>query len=86
MRDRGQGSQALRRAGTWAAVGGVLAAGAIMAVAMMLDYLGETAAAEEIENVVRQLLADGSIPSLDTRSGITTSQTGDMVVERLRGD
>jgi isocitrate/isopropylmalate dehydrogenase len=57
-----------------------------MAVSMMLDYLGETAAAEEIENVVKQLLADGSIPSLDTRSGITTSQTGDMVVERLRGE
>lgn len=60
--------------------------GAIMAVSMMLDYLGEISAAEEIENVVSQLLADGSIPSLDTRSGITTSQSGDMVVERLRRD
>lgn len=58
--------------------------GAIMAVSMMLDFLGETTAAEEIENAVGQLLRDGSIPSLDTRSGITTSQTGDMVVDRLR--
>jgi 3-isopropylmalate dehydrogenase len=58
--------------------------GAIMAVAMMLDYLGETAAGEEIENVVSQLLTDGSIPSLDTRSGISTSHTGDMVIERLQ--
>jgi 3-isopropylmalate dehydrogenase len=57
--------------------------GAVMAVAMMLDYLGEAAAAEEIEKIVGQLLTDGSIPSLDTRSGLTTSRTGDMVVERL---
>ena len=58
--------------------------GAIMAVSMMLDYLGETAAAEQIEGIVSQLLTDGDIPSLDTRSGISTSQTGDMVVKRLQ--
>ncbi len=58
--------------------------GAIMAVSMMLDFLGETAAAEQIESAVSRLLTDGDIPSLDTRSGISTSQAGDMVLKRLQ--
>ncbi len=57
--------------------------GAIMAVSMMLDYLGETAAGVEVEDAVFRLLAEGDIPSLDTRSGIGTSQMGDLVLSQI---
>lgn len=61
--------------------------GAIMAVSMMLDYLGEKKAAQRIENVVAKLLSSGAIPSADSRSGLSTNQVGDMVVEALaRGE
>jgi 3-isopropylmalate dehydrogenase len=58
--------------------------GAVMAVSMMLDFLGETGAATRIEEAVARLLQSGAIPSLDTRSGIGTRRMGDMVVEALR--
>ena len=58
--------------------------GAVGAVGMMLDFLGETGAAARIEGAVAELLASGTIPSTDTRSGIATSAMGDMVVQRLR--
>jgi 3-isopropylmalate dehydrogenase len=58
--------------------------GAIMAVTMMLDYLGEKPAARRIEDSVAGLLADGSIPSVDSRSGLGTTQIGDMVIGALR--
>jgi 3-isopropylmalate dehydrogenase len=57
--------------------------GAIMAVNMMLDYLGEKKAANKIENAVAHLLSTGKIPSADARSGISTDRIGDMVVEAL---
>jgi len=58
--------------------------GAIMAVNMMLDYLGEKTAAAQIEASVAHLLSSGKIPSLDTSSGLSTTQIGDMVVEDMR--
>ncbi|MDH3458223.1 MAG: isocitrate/isopropylmalate family dehydrogenase [Gemmatimonadota bacterium] len=58
--------------------------GAISAVAMMLDFLGETAAAKRTEDAVAGLLASGEVPSADARSGISTSAMGDMVVQRIR--
>jgi 3-isopropylmalate dehydrogenase len=58
--------------------------GAIMAVTMMLDYLGEKRAAQRIEKAVAGLLAGGSIPSVDSQSGLATTQIGDMVVDALR--
>ncbi len=54
--------------------------GAIMAVSMMLDYLGEKKAGQRIEGAVAQLLSSGAIPSADSRSGLSTTQVGDMVV------
>lgn len=57
--------------------------GAIMAVSMMLDYLGEKAAAAQIEGSVANLLTGGLLPSLDARSGLSTKQVGDMVVEEM---
>jgi len=59
--------------------------GAISAVAMMLDFLGETAAANRVESAVGDLLRSGDVPSVDARSGISTSEMGDMVVKRVRG-
>jgi 3-isopropylmalate dehydrogenase len=58
--------------------------GAIMAVNMMLDYLGEKTAAARIENAIAHLLVSGKIPSLDARSGLSTTQIGDMVVAELQ--
>ncbi|HLA97197.1 MAG TPA: 3-isopropylmalate dehydrogenase [Anaerolineales bacterium] len=58
--------------------------GAIMAASMMLEYLGEKAAAQRIENAVACLLVSGAIPSVDSRSGLSTSQVGDMVVAAMR--
>jgi 3-isopropylmalate dehydrogenase len=60
--------------------------GAILAVSMMLDYLGEAPAARRIESAAAELLTTGDIPSVDTRSGLATSRVGDMLVGRLRGD
>jgi 3-isopropylmalate dehydrogenase len=59
--------------------------GAIAAVAMMLDFLGEGGAARRVEHAIASLLETGAVPSADARSGIATTQMGDMVVERLNG-
>jgi len=60
--------------------------GMVGAIQMMLDYLGEGSAAARIEKAVFDLLASGTVPSADARSGIGTSHMGDMVVARLRED
>ncbi len=59
--------------------------GAISAVSMMLDYLGEKSAGQRIDQAIGQLLASGAIPSADARSGLSTTQVGDMVVESIQG-
>ena len=56
---------------------------AIMAAQMMLDFLGEKKAAIAIEDAVTSLLNSGRIKSLDAKSGIPTSDMGDMVVAEL---
>jgi 3-isopropylmalate dehydrogenase len=58
--------------------------GAIGAVGMMLDYLGEDDAATRVEDAMADLLRSGTVRSADARSGISTSAMGDMVVERIR--
>ena len=60
--------------------------GAISAVAMMLDFLGEAKAATRVEGAVADLLTSGDVPSVDARSGISTSDMGEMVVGRVRGE
>jgi len=55
----------------------------IMAVSMMLDYLGETRGAARIEEAVTNLLRSKRIPSLGSDSGLSTSQIGDLVLESL---
>ncbi|HKZ87155.1 MAG TPA: 3-isopropylmalate dehydrogenase [Anaerolineae bacterium] len=55
--------------------------GAVAAAAMMLEFLGEKQAAESVEQAVAELLISRRIPSLDARSGLSTSQIGDMVTQ-----
>jgi 3-isopropylmalate dehydrogenase len=57
----------------------------IMAVSMMLDYLGQTRAAARVEDAVAGLLRSKRIPSLGSDSGFSTSQIGDLVLEALEG-
>lgn len=58
--------------------------GAIASVSMMLEFLGETTAAARIEKAIGGLLSSGKVPSADARSGIGTTEMGDMFVEELR--
>ena len=58
--------------------------GAIAAVSMMLDFLGEEAAGQAVEQAIAQLLSSREIPSIDAKSGLKTDQIGDMVVSQIR--
>jgi 3-isopropylmalate dehydrogenase len=55
---------------------------AIAAVQMMLDYVGEKAAAAAVENAIASLLASGRIPSL-AAGVLKTSEIGDLVVREI---
>jgi 3-isopropylmalate dehydrogenase len=57
--------------------------GAILALSMLLDYVGEGQAATLIEGVVRDLLVTRRLPSLDARSGFSTAQVGNLVAGAL---
>jgi len=56
---------------------------AIGAVGMMLDYLGESEAANAIESTIAALLSSKRVPSLDAGSGLRTSEIGDLVASEL---
>ena len=58
--------------------------GAIAAISMMLDFLGEKRAADRVEEAIAKLLSSKKIPSLDARSGLSTTEIGDMVVDTVR--
>jgi 3-isopropylmalate dehydrogenase len=55
----------------------------IMAVQMMLDYLGESRAAARIEEAVAGLLRSKKLPSVGSDSGLSTRQVGDLVIDAL---
>ena len=55
----------------------------IMAVQMMLDYLGEKRAAQRIEEAVAGLLRTKRVPSLGSDSGLGTGAVGDLVLGEL---
>lgn len=57
----------------------------IMAVGMMLHYLGETRAASRVEEAVASLLRARVLPNLGMDSGFATDRVGDLVLERLTG-
>ncbi len=56
---------------------------AICAGGMMLDTLGETAAAESIENAVRNVIANKLKSLAAGKMGYSTTQVGDLVAERV---
>lgn len=57
--------------------------GAIAAAGMMLDFVGEKRAANRIETAIVNLLSSRRIPSVDARSGLSTTQIGDMVAKEI---
>jgi 3-isopropylmalate dehydrogenase len=57
--------------------------GAVLALAMLLDYVGELGAAKRIEQSVRELLVSRRIPSLDADGGLSTDQVGDLITAEL---
>ncbi|MCB9464841.1 MAG: 3-isopropylmalate dehydrogenase [Candidatus Eisenbacteria bacterium] len=59
---------------------------AILAVQMMLDYLGEDRAATAVENAVRGALLDGEIPSASAGNGLGTDEMGRIVSRRVQAE
>lgn len=57
--------------------------GAIAAAGMLLDFIGEAKAAARVEDAIARLLASRRIPSVDARSGLSTTEIGDMVVREV---
>ena len=57
----------------------------IMAVSMMLDFLGEKGGAARIEDAVVRLLRSKKLPNLGMDSGVGTDQVGDLVLAELEG-
>jgi 3-isopropylmalate dehydrogenase len=55
----------------------------IMAVSMMLDYLGEKRAARRVEQAVERLLRSKRLPSVGTDSGVPTDKVTDRVLEEM---
>lgn len=56
---------------------------AILAGAMMLDFLGERVAAEAVEKAVEAVLVEGKVRTPDLGGSSTTSQVGDAVASAL---
>jgi 3-isopropylmalate dehydrogenase len=52
---------------------------AIAAAGMMMETLGEEAVGKSIENAVIQALASGKLGDLSTKSGVGTSEAGDLI-------
>lgn len=57
---------------------------AILAVQMMLDFLGEDRAARAVEKAVQGALVEGEIPSANANNGLSTEQMGSIVRRRVR--
>jgi 3-isopropylmalate dehydrogenase len=55
----------------------------IMAVSMMLDFLGHTGAAKRVETAVVKVLESGRLPDLGMDSGVGTDAVGDLVLAQL---
>ncbi|MGH2442969.1 MAG: 3-isopropylmalate dehydrogenase [Chloroflexota bacterium] len=57
---------------------------AILALSMMLDYLGQGDAARAIERTVGELLVSKRIPRLDSRGGISTEEMGNLIALEIK--
>lgn len=55
----------------------------ILAGAMMLEHLGEPAAAENVRKAVKEVIAEGTIVTKDLGGNATTQEMGDAVTARL---
>ncbi len=53
----------------------------LSSVAMMLDHLGEAPAAQRVEMAIAEALQTGRVPSADARSGVPTTEVGDIVAD-----
>lgn len=51
----------------------------IASVGMMLNHLGEVSAAALIEEAIAEAIVSGRVPSVSARSGMGTSEVGDVV-------
>ena len=51
----------------------------------MLAYLGESAAAQRVEDAVVRLLRSRKLPNLGMDSGFGTDKVGDLVLAELAG-
>jgi len=66
----------------YAGTGRANPAGAILSLALMLDYLGHAEAAAEVENAVAQSLREGQTTP-DLGGSLTTAQVGDLVARAI---
>ncbi len=57
---------------------------AIAAAQMMLEFLGEAEAAAAVEGSIKRCLVTGRVSSLTTKSGMSTSEIGDAVVDEMK--
>ncbi len=57
---------------------------AIAAAGMMMEYLGEAECGEAIDQAVTDALASGELGDLSTRSGVSTTATGDLVASLVQ--
>jgi isocitrate/isopropylmalate dehydrogenase len=58
--------------------------GAILAAQMLLEYVGESGAADRIGRAVESLFDSGHLRSTSTDSGVSTVAQGEMVRERMK--
>jgi len=56
---------------------------AISAAGMMMEHLGEKEVGNAIDNAVAQALASGKLGDLSTRSGVKTTEAGDLVASLI---
>ncbi len=56
---------------------------AIVAAGMMLEHLGEGEAGRAIEDAVIEVLGSGKLGDLSAKSGVSTSEAGDLIAERV---
>jgi 3-isopropylmalate dehydrogenase len=54
---------------------------AIAAAGMMLEHLGEEPAGKAIENAIIEVLGSGKLGDLSAKSGVSTSEAGDLIAE-----
>jgi 3-isopropylmalate dehydrogenase len=57
--------------------------GAILALSMMLEHLGEKRAAELVESAVASLLQSGRLSDVSAQSGVGTDKVGEMVIAEI---